>query len=314
MVGEPSVEETIAILRGLKERYEVHHGVRITDAALVAAATLSHRYISDRFLPDKAIDLIDEAASQAAHRDRLHAHRDRPARAPAHPARDREAGPGQGEGPRLQGAPGGHRGGPRRAGRADRRHEGALAAGEGAHRPPTRGQAADRGHPGRRRAGTAGRRPGTGRPAPLRPAGGAGAPARRGHPEPQATPAGARHDPVGGGGRGGRGPRRLPLDRHPGHPPAGGREGKAARDGGPDLRTGGGPGRRHPGGGGRRPARPRRAQGPEPAHRLVPLPGPHRASARPSSPGPWPSSCSTTSGPWSGSTCPSTWRSTPWRG
>jgi len=62
-VEEPSVEDTIAILRGLKERYEVHHGVRVTDAAIVAAATLSHRYISDRFLPDKAIDLIDEAAS-----------------------------------------------------------------------------------------------------------------------------------------------------------------------------------------------------------------------------------------------------------
>ncbi|HVY60556.1 MAG TPA: Clp protease N-terminal domain-containing protein, partial [Planctomycetota bacterium] len=64
MVGEPSVEDTIAILRGLKERYEVHHGVRIQDAALVAAATLSHRYISQRFLPDKAIDLVDEAASR----------------------------------------------------------------------------------------------------------------------------------------------------------------------------------------------------------------------------------------------------------
>ncbi|MBL9129491.1 MAG: ATP-dependent chaperone ClpB, partial [Verrucomicrobiales bacterium] len=63
-VAEPSVEATIAILRGLKERYEVHHGIRIQDAALVAAATLSHRYISDRFLPDKAVDLIDEAASR----------------------------------------------------------------------------------------------------------------------------------------------------------------------------------------------------------------------------------------------------------
>ena len=64
LVDEPSVEDTIAILRGLKERYEVHHGVRITDGALVAAAVLSHRYISDRFLPDKAIDLVDEAASR----------------------------------------------------------------------------------------------------------------------------------------------------------------------------------------------------------------------------------------------------------
>ncbi|HET6449351.1 MAG TPA: ATP-dependent chaperone ClpB, partial [Conexibacter sp.] len=64
MVGEPSVEDTIAILRGLKERYEVHHGVDIQDSAIIAAATLSDRYISDRFLPDKAIDLIDEAASR----------------------------------------------------------------------------------------------------------------------------------------------------------------------------------------------------------------------------------------------------------
>ncbi|MCP2325971.1 ATP-dependent Clp protease ATP-binding subunit ClpB [Hamadaea flava] len=64
LVGEPSIEDTIGILRGLKERYEVHHGVRITDAALVAAASLSDRYIADRFLPDKAIDLVDEAASR----------------------------------------------------------------------------------------------------------------------------------------------------------------------------------------------------------------------------------------------------------
>src|SRR6056297_1729507 len=65
-VGEPNVEDTIAILRGLKSRYESHHGVRITDSAIVAAANLSHRYIADRFLPDKAIDLIDEAASRLA--------------------------------------------------------------------------------------------------------------------------------------------------------------------------------------------------------------------------------------------------------
>jgi ATP-dependent Clp protease ATP-binding subunit ClpB len=64
MVGEPSVADTISILRGLKERYEVHHGVRIQDSALVSAATLSHRYIADRFLPDKAIDLVDEASSR----------------------------------------------------------------------------------------------------------------------------------------------------------------------------------------------------------------------------------------------------------
>src|SRR5205807_10022754 len=64
VVDQPSVEDTISILRGLKERYEVHHGVRITDPAIVAAAVLSNRYITDRFLPDKAIDLIDEAAAR----------------------------------------------------------------------------------------------------------------------------------------------------------------------------------------------------------------------------------------------------------
>ena len=63
-VGEPTVEDTISILRGLRDRYEIHHGVKFKDAALVAAAVLSNRYISDRFLPDKAIDLVDEAASK----------------------------------------------------------------------------------------------------------------------------------------------------------------------------------------------------------------------------------------------------------
>jgi ATP-dependent Clp protease ATP-binding subunit ClpA len=67
-VGEPTVEDTIGILRGLKEKYEVHHKVRIKDAALVAAAVLSNRYLTDRFLPDKAIDLMDEAAPSCASR------------------------------------------------------------------------------------------------------------------------------------------------------------------------------------------------------------------------------------------------------
>ena len=63
-VDQPTVEDTISILRGLRERYEIHHGVRIKDSALVSAAVLSHRYITDRFLPDKAIDLVDEAAAR----------------------------------------------------------------------------------------------------------------------------------------------------------------------------------------------------------------------------------------------------------
>ena len=70
LVDQPSVENTISILRGLKERYEVHHGVRIKDAALVAAAKLSNRYIADRFLPDKAIDLVDEAGRAPPDRNR----------------------------------------------------------------------------------------------------------------------------------------------------------------------------------------------------------------------------------------------------
>ena len=77
LVEEPSVEDTIAILRGLKEKYEVHHGVRIQDPALVAAAVLSDRYVTGRFLPDKAIDLIDESRVAPADRDRLDADRDR---------------------------------------------------------------------------------------------------------------------------------------------------------------------------------------------------------------------------------------------
>ena len=101
LVGEPTVEDTIGILRGLKERYEVHHGVRITDAALVAAATLSDRYITARFLPDKAIDLVDEAALAAAHGDRLPAGGDRRGGARGAPPGDRGDGAGQGVRPGL---------------------------------------------------------------------------------------------------------------------------------------------------------------------------------------------------------------------
>ena len=104
MVGEPTVEDTISILRGLRERYEIHHGVKFKDSALVAAAVLSHRYITDRFLPDKAIDLIDEAAVAAAHGDRLDAGGARRGAAPHHAARDRARGAAQGEGQGVEGA------------------------------------------------------------------------------------------------------------------------------------------------------------------------------------------------------------------
>ncbi len=102
-VSEPTVEDTISILRGLKEKYELHHGVRITDAALVAAATLSNRYITDRFLPDKAIDLIDEAASRLRMQVDLQARGARRARPSPHPAQDRARGAEEGDGPGLQG-------------------------------------------------------------------------------------------------------------------------------------------------------------------------------------------------------------------
>ena len=98
LVDEPTVEDTISILRGLRERYEIHHGVRIKDAALVAAAVLSNRYIADRFLPDKAIDLVDEAAAKLRMEiDSMPAELDEVERR-AHAARDRARGAAQGEG------------------------------------------------------------------------------------------------------------------------------------------------------------------------------------------------------------------------
>ena len=95
-VNEPTVEDTISILRGLKEKYEVHHGVRITDAAIVAAATLSNRYITDRFLPDKAIDLMDEAGSRLRMQVEFQAGRAGRTGPPHHAAEDRARGPEEG--------------------------------------------------------------------------------------------------------------------------------------------------------------------------------------------------------------------------
>ena len=94
-VGEPSVADTIAILRGLKERYEAHHGVEIRDSALVAAAVLSERYVSDRFLPDKAIDLVDESASRLRMQIDSSPGRARRGAAPRPPARDRAGRTGE---------------------------------------------------------------------------------------------------------------------------------------------------------------------------------------------------------------------------
>ena len=105
-VGEPTVEDTISILRGIKEKYELHHGVRIADGALVAAATLSNRYITDRFLPDKAIDLMDEAGQPAAHAGGQQARGAGRTRPPRHAAEDRARGAEEGKRPRLAGPAG----------------------------------------------------------------------------------------------------------------------------------------------------------------------------------------------------------------
>ena len=163
LVGEPDINDTIAILRGLKERYENHHGVRITDSAIVAAATLSERYIADRFLPDKAIDLIDEAASRLKIEiDSMPTEIDEVERRdPA--ARDRARGAEEGDRRRLEGAARGARGGARRAARELRRDEGALAEREGGDRGDQRGQGAARGGRGARPSGPSARPTSSGR-------------------------------------------------------------------------------------------------------------------------------------------------------
>ena len=163
LVGEPDINDTIAILRGLKERYEDHHGVRITDSAIVAAATLSERYIADRFLPDKAIDLIDEAASRLKIEiDSMPTEIDEVERRdPA--ARDRARGAEEGDRRRLEGAAGGDRGRARRAARELRRDEGALAEREGGDRRDQGGQGAAGGGRAARPSGPSARPTSSGR-------------------------------------------------------------------------------------------------------------------------------------------------------
>ena len=198
LVGEPSVEDTIGILRGLKERYEVHHGVRITDSALVSAAVLSDRYIADRFLPDKAIDLVDEAASRLRIEiDSLPTELDEIERRIVRleiedAALAKEEDAAEPRAPRRAAARA------RRPARDRRRAARALGVREAPHRRRAAPQGADRGHPRRGRAGRARRRPAAGREAPLR------RPARaregaRGRAGGAGRAAGARRRPEGGG-------------------------------------------------------------------------------------------------------------------
>ena len=179
LVGEPSVADTIAILRGLKEKYEVHHGVRITDNALVAAATLSDRYIGDRFLPDKAIDLVDEAASRLRIEiDSLPLEIDEVERRIVQLQIERQALLKEKDKAAVE-RRAGARGGDRRAARAGGRDEGAVAGGEGRHRRDPAGPGGDRG---------AALRDGPGHP-PGRPPARRGAPVRP-HPRARAPAAG----------------------------------------------------------------------------------------------------------------------------
>ena len=167
-VPPPSVEDTIAILRGLKERYEVHHGVRIQDAALVASAVLSDRYVTGRFLPDKAIDLMDEAASRLRIEiDSMPTELDVVTRRHA-PAGDRADGAGEGDRQRLGRAAGPAGGGAGQPERAVGGHDRPLAVREGGHRHHPGPQGRARAPAGRGRAPGPRRRPGPGLGDPLR--------------------------------------------------------------------------------------------------------------------------------------------------
>ncbi len=270
-VGEPSVADTIAILRGLKERYEVHHGVRIQDAALVAAAVLSSRYLTGRFLPDKAIDLVDEAASRLRIEiDSMPTEIDVVTRRIRQleiekVALSKETDPGSVE--RLAKL---------EEELANLREQ---ASGMTAHWESEKeaiaairdlkGQFEER--KGRGGAQGARRRPRRCCRDPLRRAAGPAAADRRGHDSPRRA-AVAAEDAEGGGRRGGRGGRGLQVDRRPCVAPSRGRAAEADPDGGRAPRAG-----RRSGRGGRRgrqrhPALAVRPLGPEPADRLFPLP------------------------------------------
>src|SRR3989475_163780 len=252
-VDEPTVEETIAILRGLKERYEVHHGVRIQDSAIIAAATLSHRYIADRFLPDKAIDLMDEAASrlrieidslpveideierrivqleierQALKKEKDKASRERLAKLEKELAELREKSSAmkaewQKEKAALN-----------KVKEIKEKIERTRFEAEQATRRGDLNKAAEAAlrHPARPREGAAGRG------------------------SPPGREQGRQADAQGGGRRRGRGRDRLQVDGHPGVEDAGGRAGEAAPHRGPPARACRGPGRGADPRGQRRPA------------------------------------------------------------
>ena len=275
MVDEPSVEDAVSILRGLRERLEVFHGVKIADSALVAAVTLSHRYISDRFLPDKAIDLVDEACAMIRTEiDSMPAELDELTRRvmrleieetalaketdPASQARltdlRKELADLRAQADAMRAQWEAERHALRRV-QALREETGAAAAGGRAGRAQLRpgpGRGTAPGQDPRSGAAAGGRGAAAGRQA------GRCAPAARGRDQRR-----DRRD-------------RLPLDRHPGQPPAGGRAGEAAAAGPDPARAGRRPGRGGPAGGRRHHPGPFGDQGSAPADRVVHLPRSHR--------------------------------------
>ena len=284
-VGEPSVEDTIAILRGLSERYEVHHGVRIQDAALVSAAILSDRYVTGRFLPDKAIDLIDEAASKLRIEiDSLPTELDQVIRRIRQleiekVALEKETDDASAERLERLEAELADLAEQRDGMTAHWQQEKALHR----HHPPAQRGADGPGR--RRRAARARGRPGRRLGHPLRRAARDRAPHRRGHQRPVQAAGG---DPLLEGRGRRRGHRRggEPLDRRAGLPSDGRRDPEAGPPGGDPPRARGGAGRGGLRRGQRHPAQPGRAVGPQPAHRLVPLPRPDRGGQDRAGPGP----------------------------
>ena len=303
-VNEPSVEDTVSILRGLKDKYEQHHGVRITDGAIVAAATLSHRYIADRFLPDKAIDLVDEAAarlkmqvdSKPEELDSID--REIVRLKIEQEALKKESDPGSKE--RLKKLEGELVFARKAVGRSHR----PLEVGKG--QAVQRAEAQDRA-----RCGFASSSPMRSAAASIR---SAGELAYGRIPELEKKLKDGRGQERrrrrrGGGHLRPRRADRVALDRHPGRPHARRRAREAAQDGGADRQARRRPGRSGEGGFDRGAPRPRRPAGPEPADRLVHVPGPDRRRQDRADQGARANSCSTTRRRSFASTCRSTWRS-----
>ena len=301
LVDQPTVEETISILRGLRERYEVHHGVRITDSALVAAATLSNRYITERFLPDKAIDLVDEAASRLRMEiDSMPIELDELERRRIQLEIEREAlrkETDEASKTRLEALEKELAEIGEEAGAMKQRWEAEKSAIAALRETKSEiEQLAVRIEQAERETDYAHRRRAQVRPRP-----------RAGRPDgPQEAAIAALQGPgraaQGGGLRRRRRRDRRRVDRHPGHAPDGGRAREARPHGGAAARPGRRPGRGHRRRVGRRPPGPGRAQGPAPARSGRSCSSVRPASARRSSRGRSPSSCSTTSGRWSAST------------